>query len=107
MERNISTLISSLNGITQISAGYYHSLGLINGSLYSFGKNDVCPLNLIFKYGQLGQGDTIQRATPTLISSLNGVVQISAGAYHTIVLKNDSNVYSFGRNDVRKESLMF
>ncbi len=39
--RYIPTLILTISNITQISSGALHSLFLNNGSVYSFGMNDV------------------------------------------------------------------
>ena len=50
--------------------GFYHSLVLkTDGSLWAFGRNN---------YGQLGNGTTVHRNTPTQIIS-TGVSQVSAG----------------------------
>jgi alpha-tubulin suppressor-like RCC1 family protein len=57
-------------------------------------------LNILkIKKGQLGLGDEIERKTPTLISSLNNIIQISSGE-HSMVLNNIGQVYSFGKNEV-------
>jgi alpha-tubulin suppressor-like RCC1 family protein len=42
MQRTIPTLITSINNITQISAGQFFSIILNNiGEVYGFGKNNV------------------------------------------------------------------
>jgi alpha-tubulin suppressor-like RCC1 family protein len=40
----------------------------------------------------------VSRNVPTLISGLSGVIQISSGVYHSVVLRSDSTLYSFGYN---------
>ena len=50
--------------------------------------------------GQLGLGDTINRYSPNLITNLKNIIQISAGAYHSLALNNNGDVFSFGRNNV-------
>ncbi len=60
---DIPTLIPGLNNITQISAGYNHSLVVDNeGNIYAFGNNSS---------GQLGLGDPLNRNVPTLISNFH------------------------------------
>jgi alpha-tubulin suppressor-like RCC1 family protein len=62
--------------------------------LYSCGFNDN---------GQLGHSDTKSRNVPCLVThgQLSGgaVKYAVCGYYHTIVLKTNGDVYSFGRND--------
>jgi alpha-tubulin suppressor-like RCC1 family protein len=61
-----------------------------------------------FQDGQLGLGDSTARSSPQLIVSLTSIVQVSAGAYHTLFLTSDHQVYSVGRNTVFEEcSLIF
>ncbi|XP_051872170.1 alsin isoform X3 [Pristis pectinata] len=52
------------------------------------------------KEGQLGHGDVLPRLQPLCIKSLNNkeVVQIVAGAYHSLALTARSQVYSWGSN---------
>lgn len=76
----------------RVSAGGHHSLLLTkDGEIYSFGNNTS---------GQLGLGDNNNRNIPTLVSahSFNKkhIVQVSAGYAHSLVLTEESTVYSFG-----------
>ena len=61
------------------------------GDLYSFGRND---------YGQLGLGDTTHRHVPILVIALAGlkIKVVSCGLLHTVIITEDNNLYSFGRN---------
>lgn len=80
-------------GWTNISAGHYHSLGIKNGYLYSWGNN---------AFGQLGLGDNLDRYKPTLVSTENNWVSVSAGNYHSLAIKNNAGtyeLYTFGKND--------
>jgi alpha-tubulin suppressor-like RCC1 family protein len=43
---------------------------------------------------------TIDSTIPVLIPSVNSAVQASAGAGHSLLLTNTSQVYSFGSNSV-------
>ncbi len=63
-----------------------------DGEAYSFGTNSQ---------GQLGlgyNGDNV--GAPTLINGLSGVKAISAGGEHTLVLLENGDVYSFGKEDL-------
>ena len=59
-----------------------------DGSLWGFGRNDT---------GQLGDGTTTNRNTPTMIIS-SGVAQVACGHKHTLVLKTDGSLWTFGQN---------
>ena len=61
-----------------------------SGNVYDWGSN---------VYGQLGNSsntDITSGATP--LSGMTGVVEVSAGAFFTLVLKSDGTVWSFGDN---------
>ena len=58
-----------------ISAGNAHSLGIMDGRLYAWGFNGN---------GQLGDGTTIQRTSPTQIGAGNTWTMISAGIDHSL-----------------------
>src|SRR5436853_307496 len=60
-----------------------------NGCVYSFGKND---------YGQLGLGDDYQKQTPTLIKTVAGVIDVSLGYIHSMILIHTGQVYTCGNN---------
>lgn len=62
----------------------------LQGHVFTCGNN---------AHGQLGLGDTVDRATPTnieLFEGLGKVVQIAAGASYTFAVSDDGTVYSFG-----------
>jgi alpha-tubulin suppressor-like RCC1 family protein len=76
-----------------ISAGNTHTCAIIDdGSVSCWGKNDV---------GQLGDGTTTSRNTPTQTSSLGTgrtAVAIDAGYYHTCAILDDGSVSCWGKN---------
>ena len=47
--------------------------------------------------GQLGLGDTVQRDTFTVVAGLRGVVDIDAGAIHSIAMTAEGGLYTWGR----------
>ena len=91
VNRSTPTKIPTLSGVKAISTGWHHSLVLLkNGDVYSFGRNWD---------GQLGLDSYILYfATPTKIPTLSEVKAISAGGRHSLVLLENGDVYSFGRN---------
>lgn len=89
--------VTSLSGITAISAGWVHSLFLKNdGTVWACGNN---------ANGQLGDGTTVdKRLTPVKSGSLSGIIEISAGGIyqsygHSLFLKNDGTVWACGYNN--------
>lgn len=75
-----------------ISLGYIHS-GVIdeNGDIYIWGHN---------RFGQIGNGNTIDQLTPIKISLPNGVKTktLSLGGFHSMAIGEDGKLYSWGYN---------
>lgn len=83
------TLYSS-GGVTQVSAGLYHTLALkADGTVWSWGGNSN---------GQLGDGTYTGRATPVQVVGLTGVTEIDAGSCHNLAVKSDGTVWAWGDN---------
>ncbi|NEW04583.1 hypothetical protein GK047_00910 [Paenibacillus sp. SYP-B3998] len=89
--KNIPVKISSIDHVVQIAAGNIHSLALKDdGTIWSWGQNGNF---------QLGDGTTVlSRNTPTLVENLTHVTKISAGLFHSLAVKNDGTVWSWGTN---------
>jgi alpha-tubulin suppressor-like RCC1 family protein len=84
-----------ITNVVSISTGINHTVYLKNdGTVWAAGRNT---------YGQLGDGtenangEGIDQANPVQVDITN-VVSISAGANHTVYLKNDGTVWAAGRN---------
>jgi len=79
--------------VTAIAAGGYHSLLMSDrGALYTFGEG---------AHGQLGHGEHKdgRQTTPKLIDALpvrGRVTAIAAGGYHSLLMSDHGEVYSFG-----------
>ena len=75
-----------------VSAGFAHTAALkSDGTLWTWG----------FNYdGQLGDGSNTNRNTPTQVSGgRKAWVAVSAGAMHTVALKSDGTLWTWGNND--------
>ena len=79
------------SGVTAISADGPHTCALLDtGAMKCWGYNGS---------GQLGDGTTTQRNTPTQVSGLtSGVTAISAGREHSCALLTTGAVKCWGRN---------
>ena len=80
-----------LTGISSIGAGYKHLFALKNdNTVWAWGDN---------QFGQLGDGTIIdQPITPIQITSLSNIISITGGQRHSIALKSDGTVWTWGWN---------
>ncbi len=82
--------INTISGVTQISAGYEHTLALkSDGTVWAWGTNSE---------GRLGDGTVITRLTPVLVGSLGQADAVSAGGRHSLALLSDGTVWAWGYN---------
>ncbi len=91
---NRSTPVTTLLGGTNwksIAGGGNHTIALkTDGTLWSWGSNS---------FGQLGVNDTTRRSTPvTTLLGGNNWKSIAGGGSHTIALKTDGTLWSWGNN---------
>ncbi|HEY3924155.1 MAG TPA: Calx-beta domain-containing protein [Acidothermaceae bacterium] len=74
----------------QVAAGYSHTCALSGGGVECWGYGG---------YGQLGDGNTTDRANPVPVQGLaSGIAQIAAGDYHTCAVKTSGAVVCWGNN---------
>ena len=72
----------------QLTAGSSYSLALKpDGTVWAWGSNAT---------GNLGDGTTSQRLTPTQVNGLTGVVALTTGFNHVLVAKDDGTVWAWG-----------
>ncbi len=95
---------AAMTEVDQVSAGYYHTLILKkNGSLWAVGDNE---------YGQLGDGTVNDTSTPVAVREttpdgdvtqpMAEVKQVSAGGLHTIIVKENGDLWAVGNNGFGK-----
>lgn len=90
--RTSPVAVAGLSGVTQVSAGHFHSLALkSDGTVWAWGS-DVA--------GELGDGvpDTVG-LTAKPVPGLTGMVQVAAGSFDSMALRNDGTVWAWGAND--------
>lgn len=84
--------VNPLENIIKIAAGDGFSLAVdSSGKVWAWGYNG---------YGQLGNNTTTQSNNPVQVKSdLKGVIDIAAGQYHSVALRVDGTVWTWGRNN--------
>jgi alpha-tubulin suppressor-like RCC1 family protein len=92
-QRNTPVQVGGLASVTAIAAGSGHTVALKNdGTVWAWGNNSN---------GQLGNGLTVDSATPVQVSGLSNVTMmtaIAAGLGHTVALRSDGTVWTWGLN---------
>lgn len=87
----VSAWVTLLTLIKGFSGGKNHLLGWGISGAGGSGLNT---------YGQLGDGSTTSKSTPTAVSGGLKWKALSAGADHSLGITNDGKLYAWGRNNV-------
>jgi alpha-tubulin suppressor-like RCC1 family protein len=94
---SVPVAVPGLEDVTQVSAGDTHSLALLDdGTAVGWGDNAT---------GQLGDGTTTGRLSPAAVdlsSFGQPVVQVAAGATHSLALLADGRVLAWGNRSSGK-----
>ena len=94
-QSNVPVQVTGLTGVTTIGAGgYNHTCALkADGTVWCWGNNAS---------GELGDGTTTERHSPTQVTGLTGVsvIATTTSFYGTCVLKTDGTVWCWGQNGV-------
>lgn len=76
--------------VVQISAGEANTCALFDsGKVYCWGDN---------KYGEVGDGTTIQRRAPAQVNGLTDAVEVSVGTFFVCARKQNGHVVCWGDN---------
>lgn len=88
----VPTMVIGLSNIVKISTSFEHCLFLkSDGTVWASGYNQK---------GQLGDGTTINKLEePVKVIGLENVMAISAGWQHSLALKSDGTIWTWGGND--------
>lgn len=81
-----------ISGVIAVATGISHSVALRSDlTVWTWGDDS---------FGQLGNGTTITvgRTVPIAVPGLNGFIAVAAGRFHSLALKNDGTVWSWGNN---------
>ncbi len=88
----IPTQIGTDSDWKTISSTYNHTLAIkTNGTLWAWGRNDYT--------GQLGDGTIINKLSPVQIGTATNWSSISAGDHHSMAIKTDGTLWTWGNND--------
>jgi hypothetical protein len=98
-DRALPVRVVGLLSIAEVSLNGYDTFGLrshscargTGGAVWCWGGNT---------FGEIGDGTTVDRTTPTRVPTLAQVVTISAGQKHTCAVGSDASVSCWGANDV-------
>ena len=83
--------IAGLTGVVSVAAGGAHSLALMNdGTVRAWGQN---------RFGQLGDGTTVNRDAPVVVTGIKTAVAIVAGPTISGALLADGTVMAWGQGN--------
>lgn len=84
--------VSGLSDVQAIAAGGNHGLALRqDGTVWAWGQNN---------WGAIGIGTTSGRVTtPAQVTGLGDVTAIAGGGFHSLALKSDGTVWTWGLNN--------
>jgi alpha-tubulin suppressor-like RCC1 family protein len=89
LEKDTPVVVSGWNDIVAVAAGGYHSLALkSDGTVLGWGNNGSNQIGL--------PTATTYLAIPAPIAGLNNIVAIAAGSFHSLALKSDGTLLSWG-----------
>lgn len=91
--RSSPTQIGSGTTWASVTSGDYHAVAIrTDGTMWTWGYNN---------FGQLGQNiaTTINRSSPVQVGALTNWSKVSGGQNHTLAVKTDGTLWSWGRNN--------
>jgi len=90
--------VGYLTDVVDVAAGQHHTLAVkSDGTVYAWGGNF---------YGQLGIGTKDDHTVPYQVHGpgdvgyLTGIIEVAAGEWHSLALRDDGTVWAWGSNDL-------
>jgi hypothetical protein len=84
--------VPGLTGITQVSAGAYYTVAVrSDGTVRAWGLNGNGELD--------GSANKTAHPAPEQVPGLSGITQVATDGFHTLALRPDGTVWSWGTND--------
>jgi alpha-tubulin suppressor-like RCC1 family protein len=84
----VVSLMTAPAAASTLAGGGTHTVVVTpDGNVWAWGANSS---------GQLGDGTTSAKTTPTQITSMTDMIAVAAGASHTLALRDDGTVWAWG-----------
>ncbi|WP_164013759.1 RCC1 domain-containing protein [Pyxidicoccus trucidator] len=89
--------VALLTDVTRLAAGDHHTVALRDdGTVWAWGSNTA---------SQVGDATSVRvRSQPVQVPGLTEVVSVSAGGDHTLAVRNDGTVWTWGSNSANPRS---
>ena len=93
--------VSGLSGVRAVAAGAYHSLAVkADGTVWTWGSGHPGQLALVDGVaGAVRASGSGHPGQPVRVDGIDGAVAVAAGAAHSVVVRGDGTVWTWGSND--------
>lgn len=97
--KNLSPVITFVNlNLTDVAAGFYHLLALVNGRITGWGDNTEGQITNTLNLND-GSGQFTGNWNDTLVGKLDGVKKISTNYLHNLAILSGDTITGWGPND--------